>query len=72
MANNNYITKDLTLVAFLKIKGFSYTAEKDQNLGIFTFDATVKDTATKFYQNEGEFLLYSNAIKDLKRELKSI
>lgn len=72
MNSEPFKTKDLTLAAFLKIKELKYTIEKEKGLGVFIFEPAARQLAAAFYKNNENFLAYSNAIKDLKREIKSV
>jgi hypothetical protein len=66
----NYKTSDLYLAAFLKLKGFKMSVEKNRNKAIFTFEKTDELTLlVNEYLNEGGScspLLYTNSIKNLK------
>ena len=66
----NYKTSDLYLAAFLKLKGFKMSVEKNRNKAIFTFEKTDELVVLiNDYLNEGgscQPLLYTNSIKNLK------
>lgn len=66
----NYKTSDLYLAAFLKLKGFKMSVEKNRNKAIFTFEKTDElIVLVNDYLNEGGScspLLYTNSIKNLK------
>ncbi len=66
----NYKTSDLYLAAFLKLKGFKMSVEKNRNKAIFTFEKTDELVVLiNDYLNEGGTcspLLYTNSIKNLK------
>lgn len=66
----NYKTSDLYLAAFLKLKGFKMSVEKNRNKAIFTFEKTDELVVLiNDYLNEGGScspLLYTNSIKNLK------
>lgn len=66
----NYKTSDLYLAAFLKLKGFKMSVEKNRNKAIFTFEKTDELVVlVNDYLNEGGScspLLYTNSIKNLK------
>ena len=66
----NYKTSDLYLAAFLKLKGFKMSVEKNRNKAIFTFEKTDElSLLVNEYLNEGGScspLLYTNSIKNLK------
>lgn len=66
----NYKTSDLYLAAFLKLKGFKMSVEKNRNKAIFTFEKTDELVVlVNDYLNEGgscQPLLYTNSIKNLK------
>jgi len=66
----NYKTSDLYLAAFLKLKGFKMSVEKNRNKAIFTFEKTDELVVlVNDYLNEDgscQPLLYTNSIKNLK------
>jgi hypothetical protein len=72
----NYKTSDLYLAAFLKLKGFKMSVEKNKNKAIFIFEKTDELTVlVNNYLNEGgscEPLLYTNSIKNLKNLLYNL
>jgi len=72
----NYITSDLYLAAFLKLKGNKLTIEKNKNKVNFKFSKTVElDTLVESFLMEGgscEPLLYANSIKNLKNLLYNL
>jgi hypothetical protein len=72
----NYKTSDLYLAAFLKLKGFKMSVEKNKNKAIFIFEKTDELTVlVNDYLNEGgscEPLLYTNSIKNLKNLLYNL
>lgn len=67
-----YKTTDLALASYLKLKGFNYTLERTKNIGTFIFNEDVTIEIKNFYQDKDSFRDYANAIKDLKRELKTV
>lgn len=68
--NNIYKTSDLYLSAFLKLKGYQFTIEKNQNKIFFIFDRTDALTSdiTDYLSENGicKPLLFVNSIKNLK------
>lgn len=72
----NYKTSDLYLAAFLKLKGFKMSVEKNRNKAIFIFDKTDELVVlVNDYLNEGgscQPLLYTNSIKNLKNLLYNL
>ena len=72
----NYKTSDLYLAAFLKLKGFKMSVEKNRNKAIFTFEKTDElSLLVNEYLNEGgsfSTLLYTNYIKNLKNLLYNL
>lgn len=71
-----YITSDLYLGAYLKLKGFKMVVEKQRSKAIFVFDKTEEiQKEVNDYLNEGgscEPLLYTNSIKNLKNLLYNL
>jgi len=65
-----YSTSDLYLSAFLKLKGYKMSVEKNRNKVNFIFevDETLNDLIVEYLNGEGacEPLLYANSIKNLK------
>lgn len=72
----NYKTSDLYLAAFLKLKGFKMSVEKNRNKAIFIFEKTDELVVLiNDYLNEGgscQPLLYTNSIKNLKNLLYNL
>jgi hypothetical protein len=72
----NYKTSDLYLAAFLKLKGFKMSVEKNRNKAIFIFEKTDELVVlVNDYLNEGgscQPLLYTNSIKNLKNLLYNL
>lgn len=73
MNENLYVTSDLYLTAYLKVKGLKFRLVKDKTKFKFEFD---KDESLMSYVNEYltengdcEPLSYTNAIKNLKNLL---
>jgi hypothetical protein len=71
-----YTTTDLYLAAYLKLKGYKMTVDKNKNKAIFTFvknEEIVSDVND--YLNESgscQPLLYTNSIKNLKNLLYNL
>ena len=42
-----FVTKDLALAAFLKVKGTPYEVTKSKGIGEFVFDKDTQDTANR-------------------------
>ena len=68
--NSTYSTSDLYLAAFLKLKGYKMSVEKNRNKVSFIFgvDNLLNDLIVDYLNGEGncEPLLYANSIKNLK------
>jgi hypothetical protein len=68
--NSTYSTSDLYLAAFLKLKGYKMSVEKNRNKASFIFevDELLNDLIVDYLNGEGncEPLLYANSIKNLK------
>lgn len=68
--NSTYSTSDLYLAAFLKLKGYKMSVEKNRNKANFIFevDELLNDLIVNYLNGEGncEPLLYANSIKNLK------
>jgi hypothetical protein len=71
-----YVTADLYLTAYLKIKGFKYKMVKEKNKFKFTFDETEDLTmyVDEYLTESGsiEPLAYANAIKNIKNYIHSV
>jgi len=67
---STYSTSDLYLAAFLKLKGYKMSVEKNRNKANFIFevDELLNDLIVNYLNGEGncEPLLYANSIKNLK------
>ena len=67
---SKYKTSDLYLAAFLKLKGYKMSVEKNRNKAFFSFeiDSDLNDLIVDYLNGEGncEPLLYANSIKNLK------
>lgn len=70
MSTLKYVTSDLYLTAYLKVKGYKFKIEKVNTKTIFYFDETKEllDMVNDYLTEEGscEPLLYANSIKNLK------
>ena len=70
MENLKYKTSDLYLTAFLRLKGYDYTVDKNRNKLFFAFDENenlLKDVNDYLMGNSNcDALSYSNSIKNLK------
>ena len=68
-----YITSDLYLTAYLKIKGHKFTVEKIKSKSNFVFDLSeeiISDVNDYLSENgQCEPLAYTNSIKNLKNYL---
>ena len=68
-----YITSDLFLTAYLKIKGHKFTVEKIKSKSNFVFDlneVVVSDVNDYLSENgQCEPLAYTNSIKNIKNYL---
>lgn len=71
--NNKYITSDLYLTAYLKVKGHKYTVNKIKLKSNFIFEENeplINDVNDYLSENGScEPLSYTNAIKNLKNFL---
>jgi hypothetical protein len=74
--SNNYVTSDLYLSAYLKVKGNKYTVEKNKSKSNFIFDETPEllSYVNEYLTENGscEPLAYTNAIKNLKNLLYNL
>jgi hypothetical protein len=74
--NSTYSTSDLYLAAFLKLKGYKMSVEKNKNKANFIFevDDLLNDLIVDYLNGEGncEPLLYANSIKNLKNLLYNL
>ena len=74
--NSTYTTSDLYLAAFLKLKGYKMSVEKNRNKASFIFevDDLLNDLIVDYLNGEGncEPLLYANSIKNLKNLLYNL
>lgn len=74
--NEKYITTDLYLASFLKLKGYKFSISKVKNKTNFEFDKNVElnNLITQFLTEEAtcDPLLYSNSIKNLKNLLYNL
>ena len=70
---NTYKTTDLNLACYLEeIKGFKCDLRRGKGNAIFLFGDEVKqEYIDKFYENEGNFLHYANAIRNMKSRIKN-
>jgi hypothetical protein len=67
-----FITSDINLAAYLRVKGGKCSIGRKGGRGEFTFDNDLKDVITSFYENEGDFLLYSQTIRAMKSQIMNI
>jgi hypothetical protein len=71
-----YTTSDLYLGAYLKLKGYKMTVEKNKNKAIFVFEKIegLQDEINNYLNESGscEPLLYTNSIKNLKNLLYNL
>lgn len=74
--SNNYVTSDLYLSAYLKVKGNKYTVEKNKSKSNFIFTETPEllSYVNEYLTENGscEPLAYTNAIKNLKNLLYNL
>ena len=72
----NYVTSDLYLSAYLKVKGNKYTVEKNKSKSNFIFNETPEllSYVNEYLTENGscEPLAYTNAIKNLKNLLYNL
>lgn len=68
--NSKYITSDLYLGAYLKLKGYKMIVEKDKNKANFNFEKCdeLYEDVSKYLSGDASCdpLLYTNSIKNLK------
>ena len=65
-----YETTDLSLAAYLSLKGLKMTIKKDKRVSAFLFEGNgIRDTVDLYYENEGQFLDYSNLLRNIKSRL---
>tara|TARA_R110001592_G_scaffold67486_8_gene207115 strand:- start:612 stop:845 length:234 start_codon:yes stop_codon:yes gene_type:complete len=73
---NKYTTSDLYLTAYLKLKGFKMSVEKNNKKATFIFDRNdeIIKAVTDYLNESGdcEPLLYANSIKNLKNLLYNL
>jgi len=71
-----YITSDLYLGAYLKLKGYKMSVEKNRNKSVFVFEKNdeLQKEVNNYLNEEGscEPLLYTNSIKNLKNLLYNL
>lgn len=74
--SNNYVTSDLYLSAYLKVKGNKYSVEKNKTKSNFIFNETPEllSNVNEYLTENGscEPLAYTNAIKNLKNLLYNL
>ncbi len=73
ISDNIYLTSDLYLTAYLKVKGFKFTVEKIKSKSNFIFESTpnLLINVNEYLSENGscEPLAFTNAIKNLKNYL---
>jgi hypothetical protein len=73
MTENVYITSDLYLTAYLKIKGFTFKVEQKKSKSEFVFESSpeLSSNVDEYLSDMGNCnpLAYTNAIKNLKNYL---
>jgi len=71
-----YTTSDLYLGAYLKLKGYKMSVEKNRNKAVFVFEKNdeIQKEVNDYLNEEGscEPLLYTNSIKNLKNLLYNL
>jgi hypothetical protein len=71
-----YTTSDLYLGAYLKLKGYKMSVEKNRNKAVFVFEKNdeLQKEVNNYLNEEGscEPLLYTNSIKNLKNLLYNL
>lgn len=71
-----YVSSDLYLTAYLKVKGFKFKVEKNKNKFNFIFEETddLTNHVNEYLTETGscEPLAYTNAIKNIKNLLFNI
>lgn len=71
-----YVTTDLYLASFLKLKGHKISISKNKNRISFEFDKTIdlEDLVTQYLTETAtcDPLLYTNSIKNLKNLLYNL
>ena len=70
MIKNEYVTSDLYLTAYLKIKGFTFKVEQTKSKSEFVFESTPEllSNVDEYLSDMGNCkpLAFTNAIKNLK------
>jgi hypothetical protein len=70
MIKNEYVTSDLYLTAYLKIKGFTFKVEQRKSKSEFVFESTPEllSNVDEYLSEMGDCkpLVFTNAIKNLK------
>jgi hypothetical protein len=68
--DNQYVTSDLYLTAYLKIKGFNFKVEQKKSKSEFVFESSPEllSNVDEYLSEMGNCkpLVYTNAIKNLK------
>jgi hypothetical protein len=71
-----YTTSDLYLGAYLKLKGYKMTVEKNRNKAVFVFEKNegLQKEVNNYLNESGscEPLLFTNSIKNLKNLLYNL
>jgi hypothetical protein len=71
-----YTTSDLYLGAYLKLKGYKMTVEKNRNKAVFVFEKNegLQKEINNYLNESGscEPLLFTNSIKNLKNLLYNL
>lgn len=67
-----YYTRDIAAAAYLKLKGFTITIEKDNKnpkKGLFYYPEEANKDLVEFYNNSGDFQLFHGTFRSLKSQV---
>lgn len=64
-----YETKDISLAAYINLKGEKISIKKSNNKVSFVFDNDVSLLVDKYYEDEEKYLTYSNILRNIKSRL---
>jgi len=67
-----FITNDINLACYLKLKNNKCVVGERGQRGEFRFDLENKDVITSFYENDGNFLMYSQIMRAFKSQVTNI
>lgn len=64
-----YETKDISLAAYINLKGEKISIKKNKNTVSFVFDNDVSKLVDAYYEDEEKYLTYSNILRNIKSRL---